>query len=113
MKPSPSIDNDSETKIPITHRVEFTGDGHEAVELPHGAELSSALDAVNSPVLFGCRSCICATCLIEVKSLSDPPLTPPEEEEAEVLEIYAPDNPLARLACQITLTADLRIRPLV
>ena len=96
-----------------THRVEFTGDGYEPVDLPGGAELSSALDAVNSPVLFGCRSCICATCLVEVESLSDPPLPPPEDEEAEVLEIYAPDNADARLACQITLTTDLRIRPLV
>ena len=96
-----------------THRIEFIGDGYEAVDLQRGAELSSALDAVNSPVLFGCRSCICATCLVEVESLSDPPLPPPEEEEAEVLEIYAPDNPRARLACQIILTADLRIRPLV
>lgn len=98
---------------PASHRVEFTDDKYEPVELPHGAELSSALDAVNSPVLFGCRSCICATCLVEVESLSDPPLPPPEGEEAEVLEIYAPDNPRARLACQITLTADLRVRPLV
>ena len=96
-----------------THRIEFTGAGYETVDLPRGAELSSALDAVNSPVLFGCRSCICATCLVEVESLGDPPLPPPDEEEAEVLEIYAPDNPRARLACQITLTADLRIRPLV
>ena len=101
------------TSDPATHRVEFIGDGYEAVDLPQGAELSSALDAVNSPVLFGCRSCICATCLVEVESLSDPALPPPEEEEAEVLEIYAPDNPRARLACQITLTADLRIRSLV
>ena len=99
------------SEIP-SHRIEFVGDSYEAVELPRGSELSSALDAVNSPVLFGCRSCICASCLVEVESSSDPPLPPPGEDEAEVLEIYAPDNPRARLACQIILTADLRIRPL-
>jgi ferredoxin len=96
-----------------THRVEFVEDGYPPVDLPHGSELSSALDAVNSPVLFGCRSCLCATCLVEVEKLSDPPLPAPEEEESEVLEIYAPDNSRARLACQITLTCDLKIRRIV
>jgi len=110
VNPPPHSGSYSAAELPATHRVEFAGDGYEAVELPHGSELSSALDAVNSPVLFGCRSCICATCLVEVESLSHPPLPPPKEEESEVLEIYAPDSPNARLACQITLTADLRIR---
>jgi len=95
-----------------SHHVEFTDDAYQDVELPRGAALCSALDAVNSPVLFGCRNGICATCLVEVESLSAPPLPSPCPTETEVLELYAPDNPRARLACQITLTADLRIRPL-
>lgn len=113
MSEHPPSDTASGTDAPATHRVEFADDGYDAVELPHGSELSSALDAVNSPVLFGCRSCICATCLVEVESLSHPPLPPPEAEEAGVLEIYAPDSPNARLACQLTLTVDLRIRRIV
>ena len=71
-------------------------------------QLSEVLDATNSPVLFGCRTGICGTCVIEVEG----DLPPPEDEEKELLELYAPDNPKARLACQIELTGPIRVRPL-
>jgi ferredoxin len=36
-------------------------------------------------------------------------LEPPDPAEAEALELYAPGNPRARLACQLVLSAGVRI----
>lgn len=76
--------------------------------LEEHASLSERLTAVTSPVLFGCRSGICGTCLIEVES--DEELIGPSEEESEALQVYAEGNPKARLACQFQLTSDVSIR---
>ena len=92
------------------HRVEFPGTTFPAVELPDRASLSLNLTVANSPLLFGCRSGLCGTCLIAVES--DQPLAPPDAAEAEALDIYAPNNAHARLACQIVLSTDVRIRRL-
>ncbi|MDX2097196.1 MAG: 2Fe-2S iron-sulfur cluster-binding protein [Leptolyngbyaceae cyanobacterium bins.59] len=67
--------------------------------------LSEFLTIQNSPVLFGCRTGLCGTCLVLVTG----ELPPPDEAEREVLEILAPGNPQARLACQIHLTSDIEI----
>ena len=48
--------------------------------------------------------------VIEVESEGD--LPPPDEDEQEILEIYAEGNPKARLACQVCVTCDVHIRPL-
>jgi ferredoxin len=93
----------------MTFRVEFPGTSWSAVELPHGAILSEWLTAMNSPALFGCRTGICGTCLIEVEEVGASGLPPPASAEIEALDIYAPGNPKARLACQIRLTADIRL----
>jgi ferredoxin len=74
---------------------------HLAVEA--GVRLSVVLDATNSPALFGCRTGLCGTCaMVIVGDLSEP-----DEDESEVLEIYAPDVSNARLACQIRVCGDL------
>jgi len=88
--------------------VSFPGTHHRALALAPGSNLSEHLTVENSPVLFGCRTGICATCLSEIEGA----IPPPDEEEREILEIFAPDNPRARLACQVKLTADLRVRVL-
>lgn len=93
-----------------THRIEFPGTAFAPVELPDLASLPLHLTVLNSPVLFGCRSGLCGTCLIEVEAAGAAPLDPPDAAEAEALAIYAPDNPRARLACQLPLTANIRIR---
>jgi ferredoxin len=93
-----------------TYRVEFPGTPHGSVDLPEYAGLSEHLTIENSPVLFGCRTGLCGTCLIEVIGQQESVLEPPGPDEAEALAIYAPDNPNARLACQIELTADIRLR---
>lgn len=92
------------------HRVEFPGTTFAPVEMVDLASLSLDLNVQNSPLLFGCRSGLCGTCLIEVES--DEPLAAPDRAEAEALEVYAPGNPRARLACQLLVSTDLRIRRL-
>jgi ferredoxin len=92
-------------------KVEFPGTAFPPLALEPGTGLATALTAVNSPVLFGCRSGICGTCLVEVEAPGGA-VPPPGPDEAEALEIFAPGNARARLACQMRLTAYLRLRKL-
>ena len=94
----------------MRYRVSFKS-GHAPVCLDERAELSRELDVSNSPLLFGCRTGVCGTCAVEVEVVSGT-LAPPDDEEAEVLEIVCPENPRARLACQLELTADVRLAKL-
>lgn len=71
--------------------------------------LAEVLTVQNSPVLFGCRTGICGTCLVRI----DGAVPPPDGDEQELLALLAPDVPHARLACQIDLTGDVAIAPLV
>jgi ferredoxin len=95
---------------PPLHQVSFSPASHCPVSLARGSILSEHLDVANSPMLFGCRTGICGTCLIEVESQGNGELACPSADEKELLELIAPDNPRARLACQIELHADIRIR---
>jgi ferredoxin len=92
------------------HQVGFSPASHDPVGLERGSILSESLNVANSPLLFGCRTGICGTCLIEVEAQENGELNPPSVDERELLELIAPDNPRARLACQIELCADIRIR---
>ena len=94
----------------ITHRIALPGTTLPPLEQADPATLPVHLTVLNSPLLFGCRSGLCGTCLIEVEALSGGELEAPDEAERDALEIYAPGNPQARLACQLVLTADVRIR---
>lgn len=89
----------------MSFTVHFPGTAHAPVTLPDGARLSEHLDAAGSPLLFGCRTGICATCLVTVSGAVDPP----DDDEREVLDIFAPDDPGARLACQLRCRGDVRI----
>ena len=91
------------------HTVAFVDDGHEAVQVPPGKVLSEDLDVKNSPVLFGCRTGICGTCVVEVIEGADK-LEPPDEDELEILELYADGLENARLACQIDVQTDIVLR---
>jgi ferredoxin len=90
------------------HKVTFQDTSYEPQMVSEGMSLSEELDASNSPLLFGCRTGICGTCIVEVEG----DLPPPGEDEQEILEIYAEDNPKARLACQVDMTCSVHIRPL-
>ncbi len=91
------------------YTIQFPCANFSSVQIPEGTVLSESLTPENSPVLFGCRSGICGTCLVEIHDL-DGALPPPTWAELESLEIYAPDNPKARLACQIQLTSSILLR---
>lgn len=94
----------------MRRRVEFPGTAFAPLELPDLCSLPLHLTVLNSPVLFGCRSGLCGTCLIELEPLGADAVEPPAAEETEALELYAPGNPRARLACQVVLSAAVRIR---
>ena len=87
------------------HRIRFSGG--ESIEVNAGELLSESLDVTNSPILFGCRTGICATCLVQIHAGMEylPPLS---EDEAEVLEIYA-EAEHCRLACQLRLSGPVEM----
>lgn len=80
-----------------------------AVRLEAGASLSEELDIHNSPVLFGCRTGICGTCLVTAEPLFADEIT---EDEQEILDVYAPGKKNVRLACQMRLQGSVSLRPL-
>lgn len=90
--------------------ISFSPATHPPLRLKRQAMLSEHLTIANSPVLFGCRTGICGTCLSEIISQEGGQLPAPAEDERELLDIIAPDNKRARLACQIAICADLQIR---
>ncbi len=91
------------------YEISFVPATHGPVRLKRDSILSEHLTIENSPVLFGCRTGICGTCLSEIISQEGGTLPHPSEDERELLDIIAPDNRRARLACQIAICANLTI----
>jgi ferredoxin len=87
-------------------KVSFPGSEFKEIILQVDDRLSECLTVQNSPVLFGCRTGICGTCLVEV--VGD--VVPPNVDELEMLETLAPNNQKARLACQVDVIGDVEIR---
>lgn len=85
--------------------VSFPRTDYPPITLQHHQSLSDHLTIQNSPVLFGCRTGICGTCLVEV--IGDIPAA--LADEREMLDTVAPNVENARLACQIDLTDDVEI----
>jgi ferredoxin len=85
--------------------IRFPDTDRESIEVTSNSRLSDCLTIQNSQVLFGCRTGICGTCLVSIRG----DISPPDADEREILEIFAPDHPLARLACQIVVTGDIEI----
>ncbi len=88
----------------MIHRVHLS-DRAETVPVPAGHGLAEHLSVRNSPVLFGCRTGICGTCLSRIEGEA----LPPDAGEREMLDIYAPGLPDARLLCQVRLTGDVTV----
>ena len=88
--------------------ISFPGTNYPPISLPIHENLSEHLTIKNSPVLFGCRTGICGTCLVEV--IGDIPAA--KADEQEMLDTLASEVENARLACQINLTNDVEIRML-
>jgi ferredoxin len=87
------------------YQISFPHTDRTAILVTSNSRLSDSLTIQNSPVLFGCRTGICGTCLVAISGN----LPPPDPDEREILEIFAPNHPLARLACQITVIGDIEI----
>lgn len=85
--------------------VSFPDTNYPPISLEPHQKLSEHLTVQNSPVLFGCRTGICGTCLVLINGET----SPPSAEEREVLEVIAPEHTNARLACQLELTSHLEI----
>ncbi|MEM7065914.1 MAG: 2Fe-2S iron-sulfur cluster-binding protein [Cyanobacteria bacterium P01_B01_bin.77] len=89
----------------MSYRISFLNSNHEPIILSARTPLADVLTVQNSPILFGCRTGICGTCLVQVTG--DVP--PAEPDEQELLDLLAPECPNARLACQLDVTHDLKI----
>jgi ferredoxin len=85
--------------------IKFRNPKFSTITLEKHQLLSEHLTIQNSPVLFGCRTGICGTCVVSLKG----DIPPPNEEEKEVLLVITTNNSDARLACQIDLTCDIEI----
>jgi len=90
-----------------TFKISFEEDFSEVV-LEKNTSLSEKLTIENSPILFGCRIGICGTCAVEV--IEDLGVNPRTSEEIEYLDAICPEKPASRLACQIKLSANLKLR---
>ncbi|GAC1459474.1 MAG: hypothetical protein NVS2B14_08570 [Chamaesiphon sp.] len=87
------------------YTISFPGTEYPSITLQLHQNLSEHLTIQNSPVLFGCRTGICGTCLVEV--IGDIPPCKPDEQE--MLDTLAPYHANARLACQIDVTTNVEI----
>jgi ferredoxin len=87
-------------------RLAFVNPRFPALDVPAGAPLALSLDVRNSPVLFGCRTGLCGTCLAHLEGRVEPP----GPEELEMLQLLAPGQGKARLLCQVRPLGDLLIR---
>ena len=85
--------------------IRFADETFAPCKVEQGQPLSESLDAVNSPVLFGCRTGLCSTCVVEVSA--DAPVPPADEDEQEILDTVCPGNSRARLACRLEVVTDM------
>ncbi len=85
--------------------VRFPNSEFSPIALEPHQNLAEVLTVQNSPVLFGCRTGICGTCLVRVGG----DIPPPDRDEREMLDILAAEFPQARLACQIDVTNDIAL----
>lgn len=90
-------------------KIEFPDSDKPAVELKEGDNLAEKLTVHNSPILFGCRIGICGTCAIEVVH-QDQPLHERTYDEKEFLGTMAPGRDEVRLACQIKINTNIKVK---
>jgi ferredoxin len=83
--------------------IEFADSPFDSIEIRAGQPLAEVLTVQNSPVLFGCRTGICGTCVVGVVGN----VAAASQDELEILALYASDNPTARLACQLSVRGDV------
>jgi ferredoxin len=84
-------------------KIKFTDSRFPILEILTGQPLAEVLTVQNSPVLFGCRTGLCGTCVVSVQGDVDEASI----AELEILELYTAGNPLGRLACQLQVRGDV------
>jgi ferredoxin len=90
-------------------KVSFENSQKPELSLNEGDCLSEKLTIQNSPILFGCRIGICGTCAVEIVS-EDKPLHARTHDENEFLGAMAPGRDNVRLACQIHINTNIKIK---
>jgi len=93
--------------------VSFPETKYEDILVEKDQNLAECCSIDNSPIMFGCRTGICGTCLVFVTG----DILPVSEMEREVLETIVPDRipshipdiAQPRLACQLELTNNIAI----
>lgn len=91
-------------------RIEFEGSNKLPLELKEGDNLAEKLNILNSPILFGCRIGICGTCAIEIVEVDGSDLHARTHDEKGFLEAIAPGQDNVRLACQIHINTNLKVK---
>lgn len=87
----------------------FFEDTSKIISTDSGRRFIDICDEFDTPILFGCRSASCATCLVELTCGAEH-LNPITAEEAILLEVMAEGNPAARLACQFTINGSISVK---
>ncbi len=87
------------------YKINFTTG--ETIDVPQDKNLSEVVDITSSPILFGCRTGICATCIVKVHTGSEN-LSLMDEDEKEVIEINTNESD-CRLACCLKLKGDVTL----
>lgn len=80
------------------------------IEVPIGASLLDACEENGAPIPFSCTVGACATCIIAIEEGAEN-ASDADPDELETAE-SASDVDGARLACQITVNGDIKIRSL-
>lgn len=89
----------------------YIEDDQKKIQVEAGRTLDEICDEYPSSLLFACREASCGTCLMQVASGYEN-LSPVTSNEQEMLEVLAPGNAYARLACQCTVLGDVQISAL-
>jgi len=90
----------------MKYEISFSDGG--SVRVDEGSNLSEVLNIQNSPILFGCRTGICGTCLVNVREGMEN-LSEIGSDEIEYLEIIANTIANPRLACQLLVKGDVKL----
>lgn len=89
------------------HKLEVVNT-NQIFEIEEDVALSKQLDSSNSPILFGCRTGICGTCLLNVEE-GEENCNEKTEDEEEFLEIVT-DDKSARLGCLVKCHGNIKVK---
>ncbi len=88
-------------------KIRFPNTRFSSLEFRDRTNLSEVLTVENSPILFGCRTGVCGTCLCRVEAADPGKVVEPSSQEQELIGIIGDGDPKLRLACQIESASDL------